>query len=367
MDEKQSYLQVHNIEKKYEGQPLLRGISFDLHADETLCLLGRSGSGKSTLLRILAGIETADSGKVFWRGEDLSGVPTHLRNFGLMFQDYALFPHLNVAENIAFGLKMQGYPNDRMAERIKESLAQVNLMGFEKRNVNELSGGEQQRVALARALAPSPRLLMLDEPLAALDRALRQQLQEELRTLLHQAHIPTIYVTHDQEEALALGDRLALLNEGKIVQVGAPEAVYRLPHNRWVAQFLGMENIFSARVKSLDPLIVSTPFGELAAVCPQDCKIKAGDNVELVLLPTGVTFGDIPQQQNKLTGTILESIFRGEHYQVRVKTTSGQEWIIFTPSTAAPGSIITLQFPNTNVVCLNESLKVNEAANQKSN
>jgi ABC-type Fe3+/spermidine/putrescine transport system ATPase subunit len=262
-------LRVQNIYKEYEGQPLLRGISFVMSSDETLCLLGRSGSGKSTLMRIIAGIESAERGQLFWEGEEISAVPTHLRRFGLMFQDYALFPHLNVAENIAFGLQMQGISPESIHQRVREALEQVNLDGFDKRNVTELSGGEQQRVALARALAPSPRLLMLDEPLAALDRALRQQLQEELRNLLHLAHIPTIYVTHDQEEALALGDRLALLHEGQIVQMGVPEDVYRFPQNAWVAQFLGMENILPAVVKTASPLVVTSAIGELSAVAGQ--------------------------------------------------------------------------------------------------
>lgn len=345
-------LRVQNIQKEYEDQPLLRGISFDLNNDETLCLLGRSGSGKSTLLRIIAGIESADSGQIFWQGTDLSGVPTHLRHFGLMFQDYALFPHLNVAENIAFGLRMQRFPNEKIEQRVKEALEQVNLGGFEKRNVTDLSGGEQQRVALARALAPSPHLLMLDEPLAALDRALRQQLQEELRTLLHRAHIPTIYVTHDQEEALALGDRLALLHEGQIVQMGAPEEVYRLPKNAWVAQFLGMENLIHGRVKARTPLLLATAFGELAAVPQAGDLPQIGQEVQVVILPTGVSLENRNDFENRLSGTVEESIFRGEHYQLRIKIGTAEELTFFSPSGAAKGTSITLYFSRTNVVCL---------------
>ena len=177
-------LSLHEITKNYEGKPLLNGISFEVVSGETLCLLGRSGSGKSTLLRIIAGIESADGGSVQWDGEDLGECPTHLRRFGLMFQDYALFPHQNVAENVAFGLRMQGVTRAEIDRRVKAALEQVNMAGFANRRVTDLSGGEQQRVALARALAPAPRLLMLDEPLAALDRALRQQLQQELREVL---------------------------------------------------------------------------------------------------------------------------------------------------------------------------------------
>lgn len=345
-------LHVQGIEKEYEGQPLLRGISFDLAMGETLCLLGSSGSGKSTLLRIVAGIENADEGQIFWNGEDISTVPTHLRHFGLMFQDYALFPHLNVADNIAFGLRMQNTDPSEIHQRVQNALEQVNLLGFEKRNVSELSGGEKQRVALARALAPSPRLLMLDEPLAALDRALRQQLQEELRTLLHQTKIPTIYVTHDQEEALALGDRLALLHQGQIVQMGAPEQVYRQPRNRWVAEFLGMENLLPAKVNSLTPLKVTTSFGELAGTAPADLHLHEGDQVQIVILPTGVTIAEENAGENLLSIRVTESTFRGEHYLLKGKTNAGEELVFFTPTGAEIGANLKLTFPRANVVCL---------------
>ncbi|NCP15641.1 ABC transporter ATP-binding protein, partial [bacterium] len=204
-------LQLLDISKDYENKPLLRGISFTVTANETVCLLGASGSGKSTLLRIIAGLEPPDQGTVRWEERDLASVPAHLRNFGLVFQDYALFPHLSVFENIAFGLRMQNLPRPEIEQRVREAVAQVNLTGFEKRGVSDLSGGEQQRVALARALAPRPRLLMLDEPLGALDRALRERLQGELRGILHATGVPAIYVTHDQEEAFAIADRVLLL------------------------------------------------------------------------------------------------------------------------------------------------------------
>lgn len=349
-----SALKLQNIEKEYEGKPLLKGVSLEVSTGEVLCLLGRSGSGKSTLLRIIAGIETADSGSVLWEGQDLSATPTHLRHFGLMFQDYALFPHLNVEENVAFGLRMQGYPPQQIQQRVKEALEQVNLVGFEKRSVTDLSGGEQQRVALARALAPAPRLLMLDEPLAALDRALRQQLQEELRNLLHQTQIPTIYVTHDQEEALALGDRLAILNEGQIVQIGAPEEVYRQPRNRWVAQFLGMENILTAEVTSAQPLIVRTPFGHFRAISQPGSKPNIRDTISLVILPTGASTGETPAQENKIIGIVEECIFRGEHYQIKIRTSDRSGLTFFTPTTNKIGSEITVQFSANNVVCLIE-------------
>lgn len=213
-------LEIIDIYKTYENQPLLKGISFSLAAGETLCLLGASGSGKSTILRIIAGLEQAERGEVRWEGQSLAGVPVHRRNFGLMFQDYALFPHLDVFKNVAFGLQMQEWTEAEIKLRVAEVLGQVNLSAFGQRRVAELSGGEQQRVALARALAPRPRLLMLDEPLASLDRALRERLIDELRGILHQTGIPAIYVTHDQQEAFTIADQVILLHEGEITQAG---------------------------------------------------------------------------------------------------------------------------------------------------
>ncbi|MFH1907808.1 MAG: ABC transporter ATP-binding protein, partial [Chloroflexota bacterium] len=261
-------LQLLDITKDYENRPLLRGISFTVAANETVCLLGASGSGKSTLLRIIAGLEQAEQGMVYWQGQDLTAVPAHLRNFGLVFQDYALFPHLSVFENVAFGLKMQNLPGTEVERRAREAMTQVNLSGFEGRRVTELSGGEQQRVALARALAPRPRLLMFDEPLGALDRALRDRLQDELRGILHATGIPAIYVTHDQEEAFAIADRVLLLNDGEIVRDGSPSEVWNEPRSAWEARFLGLGNVVEGVVRSnAGKLTVETPAGVFGLGC----------------------------------------------------------------------------------------------------
>jgi spermidine/putrescine transport system ATP-binding protein len=261
-------LTITSITKSYESKPLLKGISFSVAPGEVVCLLGASGSGKSTILRIIAGLEEAESGEVAWEAVSLKGIPTHRRRFGLMFQDYALFPHLSVFENVAFGLKMQQgrtlnaeSQSGRAAKffykisaslrlrvknfesRVNECLEMVHLTGFEHRRVTELSGGEQQRVALARALAPKPRLLMLDEPLGALDRALKESLLDELRHILRGTGIPAIYVTHDQQEAFALADRIILLRDGQIAQAGTPAEVFANPADAWVASFLGLGNV----------------------------------------------------------------------------------------------------------------------------
>jgi spermidine/putrescine transport system ATP-binding protein len=242
-------LELRNIQKTYEGQLLLHGISFKVAPGETVCLLGPSGSGKSTLLRIIAGLENAEQGDIFWDGKNIASLPVHQRHFGLMFQDYALFPHKSVRENIAFGLEMKKLPRTEIDQRVTAALTQVNLTSFESRRVTDLSGGEQQRVALARALAPNPRLLMFDEPLGALDRTLREHLSTELREILRRSGVPAIYVTHDQEEAFTIADTVMLLHDGHIVQRGAPDEVYSHPASSWVAEFLGLGNLLTGVVR----------------------------------------------------------------------------------------------------------------------
>ena len=232
-------LTLSSIHKSYEGKPLLKGISLDLAEGEIISLLGPSGSGKSTLLRIISGLEEAESGDVLWDGMSIASVPSHERKFGLIFQDYALFPHLNVFDNVAFGLKMQKLRKEDIRQRVDEALKQVDLQGFAKRSVTDLSGGEQQRIALARALAPRPRLLMFDEPLGALDRRLREYLLVEIKEILDESGVPAIYVTHDHEEAFALADRILLLHEGLIVQQGTPDELFAHPASAWVEEFLG--------------------------------------------------------------------------------------------------------------------------------
>jgi ABC-type Fe3+/spermidine/putrescine transport system ATPase subunit len=313
-------LEVWEITKQYEGKPLLHGVSFSLSEGETLALLGPSGSGKSTLLRIIAGLEEAEGGQIFWNGEDLRHVPAHRRGFGLMFQDYALFPHLNVFENVAFGLRMAGLPREEVRQRVEEALRLVNMSAFANRRVTDLSGGEQQRVALARALAPRPRLLMLDEPLGALDRTLREELLEDLRHLLHTTRIPAIYVTHDQEEAFALADRLILLHEGKIEQVGTPQEVYSHPVSLWAARFLGQANVLPGRVIQAEPLVVETPEGQMGGVPADGRPLREGEPVAVLLQMVGVELVE-PQNPQALFPAVVDDVtFRGDSYRVELIT-----------------------------------------------
>ena len=342
-------LKLREISKQYDGAPLLRGLSMDVESGEILCLLGRSGSGKSTLLRIIAGLEQAESGKIFWNDVDVSSTPTHLRKFGLMFQDYALFPHLDVAKNVAFGLEMQRLPASKIDSLVRESLRRVNMEVFAKRSVTELSGGEQQRVALARSLAAQPRLLMLDEPLAALDRSLRLELQHELKELLHQAGIPVIYVTHDQEEAISLGDRLAILHDGAVVQNGTPETVFANPVNRWVAEFLGMENIIEGRVIGTKPLHVTTPIGEFALTPHTESQFSMGLKVSLVLKTAISLSGDSSIPGNLISGKVIDSSFRQEGYLVSIDLGLEKALNFMLPEPAAPGTKLTLKIPPSSI------------------
>ena len=346
-------LNVQDIWKDYEGRPLLRGVSFKVEPGETVCLLGASGSGKSTLLRIIAGLEASRSGQVFWDGQEISSVPVHKRSFGLMFQDYALFPHRTVAENVAFGLRMQGVPAGEMTARVQAALSQVNMGRFADRRVTDLSGGEQQRVALARALAPRPRLLMLDEPLGALDRALKEQLEDELRALLHETQIPAIYVTHDQEEAFAIADRLILLHEGRVVQKGAPAQVHTEPASPWVASFLGLNNLLPGQVVQRDPLQAQTELGVFQGVWAAEGQPQPGDQVVLLLRPRGAHIAS--QGPNLLRGVVEDSFFRGDGFRLNLRQPSGQEFSFYLDRALQPGHEVTLSLEPTSIQFLREN------------
>ena len=306
-------LELIQIVKTYENRPLLQGISLKVQAGETICLLGSSGSGKSTLLRIIAGLEQAEGGQVLWDGIDLGRTPPHARQFGLVFQDYALFPHKSVARNVAFGLEMQSLSAAEIDQRVAEALEQVRLTAFAERRVTDLSGGEQQRVALARALAPRPRLLMFDEPLGALDRNLRDDLLNELRQILRHTGVPAIYVTHDQEEAFSIADRILLLHEGGIVQSGTPAEVFEQPASGWVARFLGLGNVVEGRYVAGSPARLETGAGEFVLVCPHEH--QEGDLLVGLLRPLLARSGQ-PGTENMIAGEVTDAVFRQSYFRV---------------------------------------------------
>jgi len=276
-------LELRNLCKSYPDGWTLADVSLAVEDREILGLLGPSGCGKTTLLRLIAGLEMPDSGQVLIDGVDVTKVPPHRRGLGLMFQEYALFPHKDVSGNVAFGLRMEGLDQDEIEERVTDTLALVGLEGFERRDVNQLSGGERQRVALARSLAPHPRLLMLDEPLGALDRTLRERLMDELPQILHQAGVTVITVTHDQEEAFAISDRVALMRAGEVVQIGTPQELYRRPGSAWIARFLGLTNLLDAQIIASGRVRTSIGDLEVRSVGDGDCDV--GSHAQLLIRP----------------------------------------------------------------------------------
>jgi ABC-type Fe3+/spermidine/putrescine transport system ATPase subunit len=304
-------LKLENISKEYERQSLLADVSFSVNAGETVCLLGASGSGKSTLLRIIAGLESPDAGIVCWDGADLAATPPHARDFGLVFQDYALFPHLTVFDNVAFGLRMRGLPKSEIGLRVTSSLETVNLTGFDARPVTDLSGGEQQRVALARALAPRPRLLMFDEPLGALDRSLKDELLHELRTILHRTNIPAVYVTHDQEEAFAIADRILLLHDGIILREGTPAEVWNDPRSAWVARFLNVGNVVEGITFQVSDsrFQVKTDFGIFEVECAHHH--AEGERVALLL--------KLSASGARVKAKVEDVVFNREQFKVKLR------------------------------------------------
>jgi spermidine/putrescine transport system ATP-binding protein len=355
-------LEVIDLYKSYEGAPLLRGISFTVAAGETVCLLGASGSGKSTLLRIIAGLEASEQGRVCWEGQDLVSVPAHRRGFGLVFQDYALFPHLNVLENVAFGLEMLNLPPGQIRARVADVLEKVNLTGFKDRRVTDLSGGEQQRVALARALAPDPHLLMFDEPLGALDRSLRERLMQELRSILHTSGVPAIYVTHDQEEAFTLADRIMFLHQGGIVRAGTPAEIWANPGLVWVARFLDVGNILEG-VQRADGC-VETPAGVFKVDCAHNHPL--GQKRSLLVRPAGIQTdaagaplaapGPSRSGQrsrgadgiNRLSSVVADVIF----HQDRFKVVLADQLYFYLPDAPRIGETIQLQLSPSGLQCL---------------
>jgi ABC-type Fe3+/spermidine/putrescine transport system ATPase subunit len=320
-------LDVVSISKAFGGVTVLRHVSFHAGEGEIVCLLGPSGCGKTTMLRIVAGLETADAGTITLDGQRLAEVAVHRRGFGLMFQDFALFPHKDVATNVAFGLQMQGLPSRQVQARVAEMLDLVGLTGYERRRVYDLSGGEQQRVALARSLAPGPRLLMLDEPLGSLDRALREELLNELRAILKRVGVTTLYVTHDQQEAFAIADRVLIMNHGQIVQQGTPQQVYGRPASAWVARFLGLANLLPGRVAAdeLGQVMVDTALGRLALAA--EGPMAAGQAVTVLIRPEAARpAGGWPGDDGlAVEGTVSESSFRGGHVRLVVRPGAAAE------------------------------------------
>ncbi len=314
--EEKKIIEFRNIVKSFDGQVILKGINLDIYENEFVTLLGPSGCGKTTLLRILGGFLQADEGKVIFDGEEINQKPPYERELNTVFQKYALFPHLNVYENIAFGLKIKKVSKDIIDQKVMKMLKLIGLEGYENKNTTLLSGGQQQRVAIARALVNEPKVLLLDEPLAALDLKLRKEMQYELKRIQQEVGITFIFVTHDQEEALTMSDKIVVMKNGEIQQVGTPQEIYNEPSNRFVANFIGESNILPGVM--LEDYKVR--FDDITFDCV-DYGFKENEPVDVVIRPEDIDIVDV--KDGKMTGEVLSVLFKGVHYEIMVETVPG--------------------------------------------
>lgn len=314
--EENKIIEFREIVKQFGSQIVLKGINLDIYENEFVTLLGPSGCGKTTLLRILGGFLDADEGKVIFDGEEISNKPPYERELNTVFQKYALFPHLSVYENIAFGLKIKKVSKDVIDQKVMKMLRLIGLEGYEDKNTTLLSGGQQQRVAIARALVNEPKVLLLDEPLAALDLKLRKEMQYELKRIQQEVGITFIFVTHDQEEALTMSDKIVVMKNGEIQQVGTPQDIYNEPANRFVANFIGESNILSGTM--LEDYKVQ--FDDIVFDCV-DYGFKANEKVDVVIRPEDIDI--VPVEDGKMTGEVLSVLFKGVHYEIMVETVPG--------------------------------------------
>jgi thiamine transport system ATP-binding protein len=323
-------LELRAVTLRYGTATALDAIDLSVASGQTLAVMGPSGSGKTSLLRVVAGLEPPDAGTVRWDGNDVTETPPHERGFGLMFQDYALFPHKTVAGNVAFGLRMQGRSNEQTADRVAAALDLVGLTGYDARSVGTLSGGEQQRVALARTLAPAPKLVMLDEPIGSLDRTLRERLLVEMRRIFDQIDAGVLYVTHDRLEAFAVADQVAVMQSGRIVRTGNAYELWNDPRSAFTARFLGLENVFEA---SIDDGMVDT--GWVRLPLPRD---ETGPVQGIAIAPNRLHLGST----TGIEGTVAAVRFGGLGYRVTVRIADGPMLVVDSPTGAPIGADVTV-------------------------
>ena len=330
----QNIIEIKNVSKTYGDNTVLNNLSLNIRKNEFLTLLGPSGCGKTTTLKILAGFENSDIGKVLFNDEDISALPPYKRQLNTVFQKYALFPHMNVYENIAFGLKIKKVSKNEIDKKVSEMLKLVALEGFEKRAIDSLSGGQQQRVAIARALVNEPKVLLLDEPLGALDLKLRKEMQSELKRIQQRLGITFIFVTHDQEEALTMSDTIVVMNKGIIQQMGSPEDIYNEPANAFVADFIGESNIVDGIM--LEDLKVE--FCNHVFTCV-DKGFNSNEVVDVVIRPEDIEI--ISPEKGMITGKVNSVKFKGVHYEIEV-IENEHKWIVHNIKNAEIGAMVGL-------------------------
>lgn len=333
-------IEIEGLSKSFDDNKVLDSINLYIRENEFITLLGPSGCGKTTLLRILAGFETKDEGIVRFDGGIIDDIPAHERPINTVFQRYALFPHLNVFDNIAFGLKLKKMSKQDIEVAVKEVLKLVKLEGFEERNIKTLSGGQQQRVAIARAVVNKPKLLLLDEPLAALDLKLRQDMQYELKEMQRALGITFAFVTHDQEEALTMSDTVAVMNEGKILQIGSPQDIYNEPKNKFVASFIGESNIIPG-IMIKDYLV---EFEGIKFECV-DKGFKENEEIEVVLRPEDI---ELKPENGGISGIVTDITFKGVHFEIIVDV-SGKEYVIHSTDAQKVGDRVSLVFDKEDI------------------
>lgn len=347
-------IELQHITKIYDGHKVLDDLDLYFNENKFLTLLGPSGCGKTTTLRILGGFETPDEGHVIFDGKDITSLPPNKRQLNTVFQKYALFTHMNIAENIAFGLKISGKSRAYIDDKIKYALKLVNLDGYEKRMPDSLSGGQQQRIAIARAIVNEPKVLLLDEPLGALDLKLRQEMQYELIRMKNELGITFIYVTHDQEEALTMSDTIVVMNQGYIQQIGSPESIYNEPENAFVADFIGDSNIISATM--IEDKLVSILGTRFACV---DTGFGHNKPVDVVIRPEDVEL--VPPTEGILQGMVSHLIFKGVHYEMEVMA-GGFEWLVHSTALHPVGEKVGIRVDPYNIQIMNKPESEDEEA-----